>query len=81
MLLCLAACRGEVEHPRGAESTVSSESREQTLSNENKQGEESDNTRVLTLEKSLHGYYEWADDYDRALVRSEHFCVTQGRAP
>ena len=35
--------------------------------------------RLLTLEKSLHTCYEWADDYDRALVRSEHSCVTLGQ--
>ena len=80
MLLCLAACRGEVEHPREAESAVSTENREQTVITENKQGEESDNTRVLTLEKTLHTCYEWEDDYDRALVRSEHSCVTLGPA-
>lgn len=39
MLLCPAACRGEVEHPREAESTVSTENREQTVITENKQGE------------------------------------------
>lgn len=36
-------------------------------------------TRLLTLEKSLHTYYEWADDYDPALVRSEHSYVTLGQ--
>ena len=35
--------------------------------------------RILTLEKALHTYYEWADDYDRTLVRSEHSCVTLGQ--
>ena len=80
MLLCLAACRGEVEHPGEAESAVSTENREQTVITENKQGEESDNTRVLTLEKTFHTYCEWGDDYDRALVRSEHSCVTLGQA-
>lgn len=36
--------------------------------------------RLLTPEKTLHTRYEWADDYDRALVRSEHSCVTLGQA-
>ena len=86
MLLCLAACQGEAERPQGSESTVSTESQdstesqESTISTENKQGEEADKMRVLTLEKALHTYYEWADDYDRALVRSEHSCVTLGQA-
>ena len=80
MLLCPAACRGEAEHPGEAESAVSTENREQTVITENKQGEESDDTRVLTLEKAFHTYCEWEDDYDRALVRSEHSCVTLGQA-
>lgn len=80
MLLCPAACRREAEHPGEAESTVSTENREQTVITENKQGEESDNTSVLTLEKTFHTYCEWEDDYDRALVRSEHSCVTLGQA-
>lgn len=78
MLLCLAACQGDVEHPRESESTVSTESQDLTESTENKQGEDADEMRVLTPEKTLHTYYEWEDDYDRALVRSEHSCVTLG---
>lgn len=80
MLLCLAACQGEAEHPQESESTVSTESQESTVSIENNQGEDADELRVLTLEKALHTYYEWADDYDWALVRSEHSCVTLGQA-
>ena len=80
MLLCLAACQGDVEHPRESESTVSTESQDLTESTENKQGEDADEMRVLTPEKTLHTYYEWEDDYDRALVRSEHSCVTLGQA-
>ena len=32
MLLCLAACQGDVEHPRESESTVSTESQDLTES-------------------------------------------------
>ena len=35
--------------------------------------------RILTLEKALHTYYEWADNYACAIVRSEHSCVTLGQ--
>ena len=43
MLLCLAACQGDVEHPRESESTVSTESQDLTESTENKQGDDADN--------------------------------------
>lgn len=79
LLLCLAACQGEVARPQESESTVSTESQESTTSTENKQGEEAEKMRVLTLEKALHTYYEWADDLDRALVKSEHSVITLGQ--
>lgn len=40
---------------------------------------EPEEIHLLGLEKSLFTYYEWADDYDSALVRSEHSCVTLGQ--
>ncbi len=40
---------------------------------------EPDPIRLLTLEKALHTYYEWADELPQALVRSEHSCVTLGQ--
>ena len=80
ILLCTTACQREAERPQGSESTEPTESQESTISTENKQGEEADQMRILTLEKALHTYYEWADDYDRALVRSEHAYVTMGQA-
>jgi len=92
MLLCLVACQREAARPQGTGSTVSTERQDSTESqdstgnsvpteNPNEQnGEEPYEIRVLTLEKALHTYYEWADDYDRALVRSEHSCVTLGQA-
>ena len=80
MLLCLASCGENTEHSPETESIDATESQSSTESTENNQGEETDEMRVLTLEKALHTYYEWADDYDRALVRSEHSCVTLGQA-
>ena len=78
LLLCLAACRENTEQPQGSESSTTTESQASTDSTENKQNEDTDKVKVLTLEKALHTYYEWADDYDRALVRSEHAYVTMG---
>lgn len=80
LLLCLVACQGDVDRSQGAGSTVSTESQDSTKNPENNQGENTEKMKVLTLEKALHTYYEWADDYDRALVRSEHSCVTLGQA-
>ena len=34
---------------------------------------------MLTLEKSLFTHYEWVDDFDKALVRSENSHVTLGQ--
>lgn len=80
MLLCLAACHENTEQPQGSESSTTTESQPATESTENKQNEDINKVKVLTLEKALHTYYEWADDYDRALVRSEHAYVTMGQA-
>ncbi|MBQ1985101.1 MAG: hypothetical protein II230_02200, partial [Clostridia bacterium] len=80
MLLCFASCGENTEQPPKTESIDTTESQSSTESTENKQGEDADEMRLLTLEKALHTYYEWADDYDRALVRSEHSCVTLGQA-
>lgn len=77
MLLCLAACHKNTEQPPETERIDTTES--QTLT-ENQEGDHADKMKVLTLEKALHTYYEWADDYDQALVRSEHSCVTLGQA-
>ena len=67
MLLCLAACHENTEQPPGTES-------------KNQDGDRAHEIRLLTPEKTLHTYYEWEDDYDRALVRREHSCVTLGQA-
>ena len=85
MLLCLAACQGTAGRPLGTGSTVSTESQDSsgnsvpTENPNDPNGEEPCELSVLTLEKALHTYYEWADDYDRALVWSEHSCVTLGQ--
>ncbi len=85
MLLCLTACHENMEQLPETESIDttenqdSTESQESTISTENKQGEEADKMRVLTLEKALHTYYEWVDDLDKALVKSEHSIITLGQ--
>lgn len=83
MLLCLVACYENTEKsPETIDTTgnhTPTEGQSSTENCENKQGEDADEMRVLTLEKALHTYYEWADDYDRALVRSEHSCVMLGQ--
>ena len=71
MLLCLAACGENTGQPPETESMDTTE---------NQDGDHSHEIRLLTPEKTLHTYYEWEDDYDRALVRSEHSCVTLGQA-
>ena len=71
MLLCLAACHENTEQPPVTEGVDTTE---------NQDGDHSHEIRLLTLEKTLHTYCEWEDDYDRALVRSEHSCVTLGQA-
>ena len=80
LLLCLAACHENTEQPQESESNTTTESHTSTESTENNQDEDADTVKVLTLEKALYTYYEWADDYDQALVRSEHSCVTLGQA-
>ena len=80
LLLCLAACHENTEQPQESESNTTTESQASTEGAENKQDEDVDKIKLLTLEKTLHTYYEWADDYDRALVRSEHSCVMLGQS-
>ena len=80
MLLCLAACGSNPEKPRGTDPQNPTGNSLPTESPNDQNGEEPCEISVLTLEKELHTYYEWADDYDRALVRSEHSCVTLGQA-
>lgn len=73
MLLCLAACHKDTEQPQGTESNAATED------SENQKGNETGEVRLLTLEKTLHTYYEWAEDSEQAIVRSENSCVTLGK--
>ena len=79
MLLCLASCGSNPEKPRETEPQTPTGNSVPTENPNDPNGEEPCELSVLTLEKALHTYYEWADDYDRALVRSEHSCVTLGQ--
>ena len=84
MLLCLAACSNSTEQPQETENNVTTEAPSQTESQPQTEPQpttealedQPDGIRPLKLEKSLYTYYEWADDYDPALVRSEHSTVT-----
>ena len=78
MLLFLAGCHQNSEKPEDQGNNTPTESQTATDSTENLNGNETDEMKLLTLEKALHTYYEWADDYDKALVRSEHAYVTLG---
>ena len=69
MLLCLAACGETTGQPPETESMDTTENQDRDHSHE---------IRLLTSEKTLHTYYEWEDDYNRTLVRSEHSCMTLG---
>ena len=79
MILCLAACGNNPEKPRETEPQDPAGNSAPTEKPNDQNGEEPYEISVLTLEKALHTYYEWSDDYDRALVRSEHSCVTLGQ--
>ena len=79
MLPCLVSCGNNPEKPRETEPQTPTGNLVPTENPNDPNGEEPCELSVLTLEKALHTYYEWADDYDRALVRSEHSCVTLGQ--
>jgi len=90
LLLCMAACRGDdrpqetesagpTESQTSTENQNSTEGQDPTQSTENKQ-EDPVKPKILSLEKALHTYFEWADDFDPALVRSAHSCITLGQA-
>ena len=82
MLLCLASCGSKTEKPRETEPhTPTGEPVPTELPDDpdDPNGAEPVEIKVLTLEKTLHTYYEWADDFDKALVRSENSYVTLGQ--
>lgn len=86
LLLCLWACTQNAEEPREPETTGSTEKPKPTETHpptekptEPEAVADPNPIRLLTLEKTLHNYYEWVDDLPQALVRSEHSCVTLGQ--
>lgn len=79
MILCLAGCHKNPEQPIEPESSTPTESQAATEPTENLNGDDIDEITLLNIEKTLHTYYEWVDDYDQALVRSEHSYVTLGQ--
>ncbi len=72
LLLCLAACgTGPAENsPAVTEPPVMTEGSE---------AHAPDDIQILTLEKSLHTYHEWAEELPQALVLSEHSYITLGQ--
>lgn len=81
MLLCAAACGKAPAQPITLEAEPTRDPRQPTESQFTTEttGIQADPIRLLALEKSLYSYFEWADDFDQALVRSEHSCITLGQ--
>ena len=81
MLLCAAACGKAPAQPTTLEAEPTRDPRQPTESQFTTEttGIQADPIRLLALEKSLYSYFEWADDSDQALVRSEHSCITLGQ--
>lgn len=81
-LLSLAACQLDRLSPRETESagTAAPSETGKDATSAPTQPTQSQPTAalpaLLTVEKSLFSYYEWAEDSDMTLVRSEHSCVT-----
>jgi len=86
MLLCLAACRKDppqpsetfaaTEDPAPVESSAAAESQATTERPENEDEADSDEIKILHLEKTLHTYLEWEEDFVYDLVQSNHAYVT-----
>ena len=81
ILLCAAACGKAPAQPTTLEAEPTRDPRQPTESQSTTEttGIQADPIRLLALEKSLYSYFEWADDFDQALVRSEHSCITLGQ--
>lgn len=85
LLLSLSACHQTAQPPRETENNATTGN--QTTTNHQAppettqpQGDgEQEEVRLLTLEKLLRTDYEWAENLDIALVRSEYSCVTLGQ--
>ncbi len=76
MILCLAACGS---NPAKSPKTEAQQPTSSSAPTEKPNDQKPEEIRLLTLEKTLHTNFEWADDFDKALVRSEYSCVTLGQ--
>lgn len=87
VLLSLAACSPKADQPETTAAPVEPITVPQTQPEATQAPTETETTepiteaepegiRPLTLEKSLHTYFEWVDELPFALVRSEHSTVT-----
>ena len=76
---CLTACHAGTEQPSVTNMTDPAERQTEADNTEQQTDSEVDDIRLLTLEKTLHTYYEWVEDSDLMLVRSENACVTLGQ--
>ena len=81
ILLCAVACGKAPAQPTTLEAEPTRDPRQPTESQSTTEttGIQADPIRLLALEKSLYSYFEWVDDFDQALVRSEHSCITLGQ--
>ena len=76
MLLCLAACGEKPAPPTQTGPTVPTQTQPTTQTTLPQEPDPVPAVQPLTLVKTLRTDFEWAEDYDRALVRSEHSTVT-----
>jgi len=79
MILCLGGCQIGNDQPELPENTDKPENQVSSENAENQESGDKDEMRPLTLEKSLHSYYEWTEDNEQLLVRSKHSIVTLGQ--
>lgn len=77
--MCITACQKKGEAPGETESSTVAEDQVPTEDAENKQDGDTAEIKLLTLEKALYANFEWVDDYNGTLVRSEYSCVTLGQ--
>ncbi len=72
-MLCLAGCHDDGEKPQVSQSTTPTKESEPPVI------DEGEKVSLLTLEKSLHTNFEWAEDFNMALVWSAYSDVTLGQ--
>ncbi len=80
MLLCLAACGKNAQKPQEPENNATTAPQTTPEPTTNPAGDDTNELRLIALEKNLHTYYEWDDALPQALVRSENSCITLGQA-